>query len=228
MGATGENILTTPLRALRNLLYPPKCALCGCLVRERDGLLCSDCRQTLTQVQAAEPKQIRAGLLCSAPFYYQEPLRAAFLRYKFQGKDFYGSMFGAYVAQAAREQLTGPFDLVTWAPLSKQRLRERDYDQARLLAVPVARAFGLPLVRTLKKVRNTKPQSSLNGRERQENARNVYALYPGAQVQGKRILLVDDILTTGSTLSACADVLLEQGAAEVSCAVLARHADEEP
>ena len=216
---------SSPAPALLKLLYPPKCVLCRRIIREKDALLCPDCRRNLPLLRTVEV--IHPGLICSAAFYYEEPLRSAFLRYKFEGCDFYAPLFGGYMAGAARMQLSGPFDLVTWAPLSRKRLRQRGYDQARLLAECAAEEYRLPLVPALEKVRDTAPQSSLSGTAREENARGAYALLPGAEVGGKRILLVDDILTTGSTLGACAAVLLEAGAAEVSCAVLARHKPEE-
>lgn len=221
-----ENRLFAPIRAILNLLYPPKCVLCRRIIREQDDLLCPDCCRDLKKRKLHRPRQLETGLVCAAPFFYQEPLRGAFLRYKFQGRDHYAPLFGDYVAQAAQEQLEGTFDLVTWAPLSKKRLRNRGYDQAKLLAARVAEAYDLPLMRTVEKVRNTKTQSSLNAKERAINAKGAYGLCPGARVEGKRILLVDDILTTGSTLSACAAVLQEAGAEKISCAVLARHREE--
>jgi ComF family protein len=123
--------------------------------------------------------------------------------------------------------LDGNWELVTWAPLSKKRLRKRGYDQAKLLAEQVSKALQIPLVSTLEKMRDTKAQSTLGAEQRRENVKNVYRLAKGCSVTGKRILLVDDILTTGSTLSACAKVLLEGGAERVDCAALARSRDEE-
>ena len=220
------------MTGLLHLLFPAKCAFCGRIVREKDNLLCPDCEQSLPyalsgQVLWEEDFYLR----CSSAFYYEGALRKAFLRYKFQGRDFYGGLFGDFTAKAAREQLPGGWDLVTWAPLSKKRLKHRGYDQSKLLAEVIAEEFGLPLVGTLVKVKNTRPQSGLNdSAARAKNAKDAYAPVPGLSLTGKRVLLVDDVLTTGSTLKECAKVLRSCGAARVDCAVLARHRpkDEEP
>ncbi len=212
-------------KGILHLLFPPKCALCGCIIREKDKLLCQECRRKLPYATGAKllwERDLR--LTCSAPFYYEGNLRKAFLRYKFQGKDFYAELFGEFVAEAAGVQLEGGYDLVTWAPLSKRRLRERGYDQAKLLAEIVADKWHLPLVQTLVKQKNTKPQSGLNdAAARAENARGAYAPACSLNLEGKRVLLVDDILTTGSTMKECARVLLNCGAEVVDCAVLAGH-----
>lgn len=220
------------MAGLLHLLFPAKCAFCGEIVREEDNLLCSDCRRKLPYTPAGQVlREEDSYLRCSSAFYYEGALRKTFLRYKFQGRDFYGERFGDFTAKAAKKQLPGGWDLVTWAPLSKKRLKKRGYDQAKLLAEVIAEEFGLPLVPTLVKVRNTKPQSRLNdSAARAKNAKDAYAPIPGLSLAGKRVLLVDDVLTTGSTLKECAKVLRSCGAARVDCAVLARHRpkDEEP
>jgi ComF family protein len=114
------------------------------------------------------------------------------------------------------------FDLLTWIPISAQRLRKRGYDQVELLAQKVARELNRPLVPTLKKIRHNQPQSGIVGAaERRANVLGAYSILDGADVAGKRILLLDDILTTGATASECSRVLLTAGAAEVQFAAVA-------
>jgi ComF family protein len=210
-----------------DLLFPPKCPLCGKLVA-KNGILCRDCQGELPRAKSAATVLCGSHILrCATAFFYEGKLREGFLRYKFQGKREYAHLFGAFLTQAAAEQLDGDWELVTWAPLSKKRLRKRGYDQAKLLAEQVSKAFQIPLVSTLEKIRDTKAQSTLSAEQRAENVKNVYRLAKGCSVAGKRILLVDDILTTGSTLSACAKVLLENGAEQVDCVTLARGRGEE-
>lgn len=124
----------------------------------------------------------------------------------------------------AQEQLT--FDLVTWAPLSRLRRWRRGYDQAELLAREVSSQLGLPLQSTLHKA-NRKPLSRLEGSRSIRAARilGAYSLGNGANVAGKRILLVDDIVTSGATLNECARILKTAGAAEIICVTLARKRD---
>ena len=111
-------------------------------------------------------------------------------------------------------------------PLSRKRLRERGYDQARLLAKATAKALGMPLTPTLYKQRNTQPQSGTgDAAKRRANITGAYRMKKGADVTGKRVLLIDDIVTTGSTLLECARVLGKAGAEQVVCATVARAAD---
>ena len=123
----------------------------------------------------------------------------------------------------ARAHDEADFDCVTWAPLSRKRRRERGYDQGELLARAMAKRLGLPAAATLVKARHTQPQSGLDSAEaRRANALGAYAILNGAEVAGKRVLLADDVVTSGATLSECARTLLEAGAEFVWCVTLAQ------
>lgn len=99
---------------------------------------------------------------------------------------------------------------------------ERGFNQAELLAIPIARRFGLKPATNLHRKRYTKAQAGLNDRERQKNLQNSFAVRRPEEVRGKRLLLIDDVLTTGATLRAASEVLKEAGAAHVSVLTLAR------
>ena len=127
------------------------------------------------------------------------------------------------MAQCAQDRLKETPDLLTWAPLSRKRLRERGYDQAELLARTAGRALDLPAAALLQKRRHTQPQSGLEEEsDRRANALGAYELLPGGKLEGKRVLLVDDVVTSGATLSECGRVLLQRGAAAVYCLTLAQ------
>ena len=114
------------------------------------------------------------------------------------------------------------FDMLTWVPVSRLRKLRRGYDQVELLAKAVGRELGLSPVPTLKKIRNNRPQSRLKDpAARRANVLGAYRLLEGAAVKGQRVLLLDDILTTGATAGECARVLLSAGAKEVHCAAVA-------
>lgn len=163
---------------------------------------------------------------CVSPLNYEGDVRASLLRYKFGGATGYAKVYGRLVADTVRTELAGEYDLVTWVPLSRKRLRERGYDQAYLLARSTAKELGLPLTPTLHKQRNTQPQSGTgDAAKRRANIAGAYRMKTGADVTGKRILLMDDIVTTGATLSECARVLGKAGAEQVVCATVARSAD---
>ena len=113
-------------------------------------------------------------------------------------------------------------DVVTWIPLSRARLRKRGYDQAKLLAEEVAARQSLPCERMIEKIRNNRAQSGTkSAEERKKNVEGVYRAV--TDCSGARILLVDDIVTTGATLSEAAETLLKAGALEVTGLTAARN-----
>ena len=120
-----------------------------------------------------------------------------------------------------QEQPDG-FDCITWVPVSRLRKFRRGYDQVELLAKAVGQELGMEPVPLLKKVRNNRQQSRITGSaERRANVLGVYRITDPEAVRSKRIVLLDDILTTGATAGECARVLLTAGAKEVHCAVIA-------
>lgn len=201
------------------LLFPPRCALCG-----QVGVkgLCAKC-EAAAEAGAGEMMHERSGLgSCLAPLKYEGQVREALLAYKFSGSRSRCAGFGEILARAAAEQYGGQFDTVSFVPVSDRRRAARGYDQAELLAREMCRYWETEPVRLLKKVKDNRAQSLLTTREeRAENVRGVYAPAQEEKIRGARILLVDDILTTGATLGECARVLREAGAQEVLCAALA-------
>jgi ComF family protein len=144
-------------------------------------------------------------------------------RYKFDGGRVHAKLFGTLMAQCLSDRWGGEVDLVTWVPLSKKHLKQRGYDQARLLAERVGEALSLPAEPTLVKRRDTGTQSQLESEQaRRDNVRDAYAVLPGMDLSGKRVVLVDDVATTGATLSECAACLRQAGASSVAALTLAR------
>ena len=209
------------IRWLLDLIYPPKCVLCHKLMDSSCSPVCQHCLDNLPDYDGADP-HVRFADRCIATFSYQEPLRSSIHRFKFYGRRQYAEVYGAWMAVTIRDKLTGKFDLLTWAPVSRERRKTRGYDQAELLCRSVSRALGVPMARTLRKVTNNTAQSTLqDAAMRAANVRGVYEPYAPEVFQGKRLLLIDDIVTTGSTLSECSRVLLTAGAKSVVCAALA-------
>ena len=127
------------------------------------------------------------------------------------------------MAQCVLDHPDVTFDLLSWAPLSRKRLRRRGYDQARLLARAVGERLNVPVTPVLVKRRDIPAQSGLlEQAARRANVLGAYELLPGAEVTGRRVLLVDDVVTSGATLSECARVLLTAGAAQVCAVTLAQ------
>ena len=114
------------------------------------------------------------------------------------------------------------FDLIVPVPLHPTKQRERGFNQAAVLAQALSKRTSLPVGKALRRVRYTKTQTAFDRAERMQNLRHAFCLRPRADVQGLRVLLVDDVLTTGSTLSECARVLKKAGASSVYAATAAR------
>ena len=116
----------------------------------------------------------------------------------------------------------GDYDLISWVPVSRLRKLRRGYDQVELLAKAVGAELGVEPVKCLLKIRHTSPQSRLSGQaQRRANVLGAYRVLEPEQIVGKRILLLDDVITTGATVGECARVLLTAGAREVHCAAVA-------
>ena len=207
---------------IMDLLFPHRCPFCGAVTGK--VLLCDSCRTKLPDTGNRVVTEGNYGK-CAAPLYYEGAVREALLNFKFNGKTGATECFGVLMAECAAEVYAGEFDTVTWVPVSRKRLRKRGYDQAFLLARSACACWETEPVQMLRKIVHTPPQSGISAPEkRRANVLGVYEAIP-ERVYGRHILLIDDILTTGATLSECARVLRENGAADVMCLTLARTGD---
>ena len=207
------------LSALLDLIFPAKCPFCG---RVQDTpRICPRCLESLPRTDEDHVlRELEPGLRCAAPLWYADSVREGIRRFKFHGAVGAAVPLGGLLAQCAAEQFSGEFDVVTWVPVSAKRLRKRGYDQARLLAENACKCWDTEPERLLRKIRDNPAQSSLQSVEaRRRNTLRVYR--PAGECAGRRVLLVDDVCTTGSTLCSCAAVLRAAGAAEVVCVAAA-------
>ena len=210
-------------RAL-DLLFPPKCPYCQKILDDPRAPLCPDCQPRLPWLEGkAGERRIDFADGCFSPLAYRDAVPQAVQRYKFSRVRALSRPLAALMARCLADRLPEGADLITWAPLAKKRMRERGFNQAELLAREVGRLLSVPAGPVLEKTKNTRPQSELEEESaRRANARGAYALLPGAALEGKRVVLVDDVVTSGSTLSECAALLRQAGAEEVFCLTLAR------
>lgn len=209
------------LGRLADLVYPRKCVFCHRIMTDQPGMICPDCRKT---IPPAPEIAVRGEFYKRAVgvYAYGDLVRDSILRFKFRGCSFYASVYGKEMADLIAEKLEGKYDLITYVPISRLRKFRRGYDQARLLAEAIGRELDQPVVRCVKKIRNTKRQSSLHSAaERRANIQNAFRAWRPQNWAGKRLLLIDDVLTTGATVSEISRVLLSSGAAEVSCCFVA-------
>lgn len=219
--------------ALADLFYPQYCV--GCERRASD-LLCRTCFEALPRIE--RPTCARCGMPtafetfvcdeCKGVDYGFESARAP-LKYTGVGKEIVHALkyqgYTRVVERLATPLMLGVldatdrFDAVVPVPLHRSRLRRRGFNQAELLARGVAASMNAPVSDTLRVVRKTRDQVELSAAGRRSNVEGAYAVRGGAR--GK-ILLVDDVFTTGATASSCAETLLEAGANEVHVVTLCR------
>ncbi|MGH9723787.1 MAG: ComF family protein [Candidatus Acidiferrales bacterium] len=242
-------IFRNALDALSSILFPAPCRICGNALAAASRIpICKDCLDSFVPI--GPPMCARCGRpfvspmaaeadrplcrLCRAEKYgfdsarsfaqYDEKLTAAILLLKYEEIHSLGKWFAARLREvmAADEDVLRA-DVVVPVPLHPDRLRERGYNQAEMIAAPLARQLNLKLrayllVRTIPRP----PRLHLSRRERWESVRGAYAISKGVQVDNLRILLVDDVMTTGATLDACARALKRAGAAKVFALTVGR------
>lgn len=233
-------------QALWSALWPPRCLLCAELLTGEERGFCPPCLATLAPV--AEPicrvcgRELLKGsapedLVCGfcrrdPPAFdrarafgrYQGMLAESIRALKFHSVRKLAPGLAAFML-AADTALVGELalDAVIPVPLHPARIRQRGFNQAVDLARPLARRRRLPLLfSTLVRTRDTAPQYGLTFEQRRRNIRGAFAVPRPAEVAEKRLLLVDDVLTTGATIGECARVLKKAGAAEVVVLTLAR------
>lgn len=178
-------------------IYPPVCERCG---RSKDDCRCGKRRRTFAR--------------CVSPFYHKDVVQQGIYTLKHHGYDVTVAGFANEMAEAVRREYGGiAFDCVTAVPLHRRERRERGFNQAEKLGQALARRLYLPYETTLIKITVTAPQKELKAVQRSGNLLGVFDVC--ADVSGKTILLVDDIITTGSTLDECAKMLKIFGAQEV-------------
>lgn len=220
-------------RALAALIFPPRCVICDRVLGGIDHGICGKCLPTIPWAGDkacvdARKLQIDFAARAIAPTYYEGGVREALLRYKFNGVSSYAPVLARLIAEEVGVAVGFgeilPPEVVTFVPISKKRRKKRGYDQAELLAKAVARALGLPLVKTLEKIADTPAQSTLDEKARKANVVGAYRVLPEAAVDitERHVLLIDDVLTTGATLSEAAKTVAYLLPGSIVCAAVAQ------
>ena len=191
------------------------CEKCGKILE--DSYHKAVCRDCLTH-----EKSFERGYSCMLYGLYEKKVIRDF---KYSGKSYYAKHLGELmydrIAPLLEKEVCA--DMIVPVPLHRKKLNRRGYNQAELLAREVSNRSGIPMKNALVRTKNTKPMSRLTGAERRENLTDVFAVHPvhTAEIHDKRILLIDDIYTTGSTTNACSEALHSAGASAVTVLCLA-------
>jgi competence protein ComFC len=227
-----------------SLLYPARCTICGKTVRAGE-YLCNGCEAKIVPIvppfcqTCSEPFQgsINTAFTCAncahrtihfdaavAAYRGRGIVRDVIHEFKYNRQIHLRHLVARWLRAALDdERLSGyNFDVIVPVPLHPARQRERGFNQASLLAELLSAQTSIRCRPLLKRIRYTTTQTALDRAERMENLHNAFRLRKNADVRGLRVLLIDDVLTTGSTLSECARVLKGAGATSVHAATAAR------
>lgn len=209
------------LRKILKLLFPPKCVLCRKMLATDETDFCHACRKNAPEFKKSNLRfSFVAGW--TSVWYYKNMVPSSIRRYKFSGRRSYAATYGRALAMKLQKEGLTDFDVLTYVPTAFLRRMHRGYDQVELLCNAVGEELGVSAVKCLYKVRNTPPQSGIKDvSRRRANVLGAYRFCDGENVRGKRVLLLDDVITTGATMSECSRVLLTAGAKEVFCACVA-------
>lgn len=236
MDALPAPAISSLLRSVRQFLFPPACYVCNTPFPDGGPVVCARCWSAVARVDAGDPlyrealaRVAASGVITDlvAAYYFEKEgvLQTILHQLKYQGLtrlgEVLGERLGAIVAQ--RPGVSPPITLLP-VPLHRAKERERGYNQAAWICRGIAGVTGMEVEeRVLRRVRYTRSQTGLHIDDRRLNMGGAFALHPAAprDLHGRSFLLVDDVMTTGSTVDACAAVLAAHGAREIRAAVVA-------
>ena len=211
------------LEILFNFLFPPACSVCGKIDK---NWLCSKCESRVQRLEKSkliniEDRKYEKMLYI---FKYESLVRKLILRYKFSNKAYLNHFFvNIIVKNQANSKLLKKYDLIIPVPMHKKKMQKRGYNQTELIANELSSFLGIPTKNDiLTKVVNTTTQSKLSGKARQSNIQHAFFIKNDIEVEDKKIILLDDISTTGATSEECSRVLKNSGAKEILVLILAK------
>lgn len=228
------NLFKAALRALLAMFMPQQCAICGRRLSPGEQQICTTCTMSLPYTRfGARPDNAMERLLvgrfplcrASAYMFYNSSTETRNLLFalKYRGAQGVGEEMGRRMA--AEWQPMGFFegvDIIVPVPLSRQRQRKRGYNQSLLIAQGISQITGISVdTSLLERIVDNPTQTRLSPSERIENVKGIFSAPKPESLNGRHILLIDDVLTTGATLTACADTLAKSGARLISIATLA-------
>ncbi len=201
-----------------DVLFPKRCPYCDNLM-QYDNLYCCDNCKSFFSIHMYSHNLNNSQ--CVSPFLYKDEYKRAILNYKFYNKAYFAKPFSNALLKTIDISYKDiRFDVVTCVPLSKESIRERQYNQSELLARFISKRKNTPYSSLLVKIKSNSPQHTLLRNEREQNVVGVYSAKDSKNIY-KNILLIDDIITTGSTLNECVKVLKQKYNCNIYCATLA-------
>ncbi len=219
------NVLTESGRSLKDFLFPPSCLVCGSSCRDHE-LICTGCRELLRDtIELYTPDRDIPPAIDAAVVLlpYDEACRSLVHALKYHGVQDVGPLIGRMMAEKLlRHSSFAAPPLIVPVPLHERKLSIRGYNQTERLAEGIEEYTGFThRPRMLKKIRHTSSQTAHDEEKRRNNVKGVFRCHGGSSLRGRPVILVDDVMTTGSTLSECALALKQTGAAHITAVVIA-------
>lgn len=218
-----------------DLFFPNRCPLCGNVINWKieycnscyDELpytgdeLCHECGNEISSCTCHDSERFFSR--CYAAFYYQGSAKGGVIYLKNTKNDVFPRLFADKTAEDIKaDAFISKADCIVPVPMSKLKLRRRGFNQAEVLADALGERLGIPVYRqALIKSESVVAQHKLSANRRKSNAARLYSAGNAAEIKNKTVIIVDDVMTTGSTINSCAEILLEMGANSVIAAVAA-------
>ena len=216
-----------------DLVFPRHCPICHKILKNREWLICPECREQVTPIREPYCKKCGKPVKESREycgdcaggrhlftegrgiFFYNEIWKESIVRYKYSGCREYGDFYGKMLWACGKKEIRRwKPDMIVPVPLHARKLRVRGFNQSEYIADRLSELAGIPVKGNLvKKIRHTRSQKRLDAAVRRKNLREAFGME--ARLDGKNILVVDDVYTTGSTMDAMASVLRDHGAEAV-------------
>lgn len=208
---------------LINLIFPNICGFCKRISKYN---ICPKCRYSIKKIEEAKITKIKGKYFeeFAYLFKYEGIIRHMLIDYKFNEAGYlYKGLAESLINNKKIASFIKKYDIIIPVPVHKKRKRQRGYDQTELIAKIISKELGIDIdTNSLIKEKNTKPQSSLNKVDRVKNVKNVYGLKNTDKIKYKKVLLIDDIYTTGNTVNECARVIKAANVIKVGVLTLAK------
>lgn len=212
------------IEEILDIIYPQTCSICGKLNQKS---LCNKCKNKLKKEFKYQTDNYfkNSEKNFSQHYYffkYEDIIRNQILSYKFKEKPYiYKTITSFFRKKEKNFENLKKYDIILVVPISKCRKKERGYNQSELIAKEISKIILAKIEKDiLYKIKNTKPQSTLNKEQRKENAKGAYAVKNISKIENKKILIIDDIYTTGNTVNECAKMLIEKGIKKSNISIL--------
>ena len=197
---------------------PKRCPFCTKAI-ENDQLCCNDCIKTVPTHGIMQG--VAGGYKCASVHLYKGAFKYGVLSFKFKRRTQYSKQLAYFLYKSIENNYSDMvFDYITYVPMHEKSLRKRGFNQCELLAKDLSELLKTPCCETLIKIKETTPQHNLSSRKRRTNLKGAFKVIDKKMVQGKSILIIDDIVTTGSTLGECAKMLQRCKPTHICCATV--------